>query len=102
MAKKRRIFHAITAPENQSSLHKSHVAKSLTTGRPSRRMDVEISCLENGCCKVKVHEVTAKGEIKNRVYSLSDVTDMLHSILDKFAKDKYWKGLFPIVDMFRD
>lgn len=99
---KRRMFHSITSPERQSSLHRSHFAKSLVTGRPSRRMEAEISCLKEGICEVRVHEVTSKGEVKNRKYVLHDVGISLHSILEKLAKDRNWKSLFAIVDFFRD
>lgn len=99
---KKRLFHSITSPERQSSLHRSHVAKSLVTGRPSRRMEAEISCLKKDGCEVRVHEVTSKGEVKNRLYILNDVNPSLHALLEKFAKEKNWKSLFAIVDFFRE
>lgn len=98
---RRRLFHALTAPENQSKLSRSHAAKSLMTGKPSRRMQAEISCLKDNGCEVRIHEVTVNGDIKNRTYRLGDISPVIHSILEKFARDQYWKGLFPLVDFFR-
>jgi hypothetical protein len=101
VSKKRRLFHSITKDDNRKDLHRSHAAKSWETGKPSRRMEANVSCLNNSVCSLTVIDVSAKGCVKNRSYVLSDIDEDIHGLICRLAKDKKWKPLFALVDLFK-
>jgi hypothetical protein len=98
---KKSIFHVGTSSENKSLFHKSHAAKAWETGKPSRRMEAEISRIGNDGCEIRVHEVLSKGEVRNRLYRLGDIDEFMHKVLENLARDKKWRALFSLVDFFK-
>jgi hypothetical protein len=99
---KRKSNNFATSIENKHLLHRSHVAKSWETGRPSRRMEAEVSCLREYGCTIKVHDVSVRGVVKNRIYKLSDINESVHKIISQFAHERNWKHLFALIEFFRD
>ena len=94
--------HFGTSLENKIHFHKSHAAKAWETGRPSRRMEAEVSSFNSDSCIVVVHDVSSKGEIKNRSYKLIDINDCIHEILCDYARDKQWKYFFALINFFKE
>jgi hypothetical protein len=94
--------HFGTCIENKMHFHKSHAAKAWETGRPSRRMEAEVSSFRGDHCTVVVHDVSSKGEVKNRSYKLIDINECVHKILCDYARDKQWRHFFALVNFFRE
>jgi hypothetical protein len=94
--------HFGTSIENKIHFHKSHAAKAWETGKPSRRMEAEVFPLVHDGCKILVHDVSSKGDVKNREYRLIDINQTVHKILTDYARDRQWKYFFALVNFFRE